>query len=192
MWSAIMEQGKMARFRVREVFSGPKLETVDVWTDFICGVGFQEGESYLVYASRGNENRLEARGCSWTERISDAGDDLAYLHFIQYEGNAARIFGFATTSQLDLDRAQLWDGVTSPLDGLLVQVHSQSGLRYAYTDRRGRCVFDGLEEGNYKLTVFHRDYPENTTVLAGPREVHVNPRGRVSELFVIQSETRPK
>ena len=47
-FEAIMERGKKARFRVSEIFSGPELKTVDVWTDFTCGDRFQEGEFYLV------------------------------------------------------------------------------------------------------------------------------------------------
>ena len=131
--------------------------------------------------------RLENGMCSPTKRLSDAGDDLVYLHFVKHERNAARIYGFVTSRPTDLETAQLWDRVTSPLSDLVVQLHSEGRVRYAHTDGSGRYVLDGLEEGKHRLTVFHRDYPENTKVLAGPRDVHVKASGCVASYLLLKS-----
>ena len=47
----ILKDGKKVKFRVGEAFRGTNTETVEVWTDVSdCGVSFQKGEFYLVYA----------------------------------------------------------------------------------------------------------------------------------------------
>jgi len=194
IFEGIFRDGKKVRFRVGEVFRGTKTETVDVWTDFTdCGVRFQEGESYLVYAYQSDRNRLEARACSRTRRLLDAGENLAYLYFMQHGGNSTgRIYGFATSNRSDLNTPRFWDTVASPIPGLTVELRFKTNARHVHTDRNGRYVFDGLEERKYELSVFPRRYPEDTKILAGPREVHVNARGCVTELFLVPSENRLK
>ena len=44
-----------------------------------CGYHFEVGESYLVYAYRSNENKLETNICQRTRSLVDAKDDLRLL-----------------------------------------------------------------------------------------------------------------
>ncbi len=47
-----------------------------------CGYDFQIGETYLVYANdEEGADYFFTSTCMRTKRISDAGDDLAYLYF---------------------------------------------------------------------------------------------------------------
>src|SRR6185295_14103296 len=107
----ILNHGKRIRFKVRTVFRGKEEETLEVWTPFgDCGFNFQVGETYLVYADDDEESDVMTTGvCTRTRRLSDAGDDVAYLFFYHnYGGEGARLEGFVTSDaryQLDLNAA---------------------------------------------------------------------------------------
>ena len=69
-----------ATLRVSEVWKGPERETLEVSTssqETACGVPFEEGREYLVYAYGGQG--LETDLCSQTKPLSEAGTDLAVL-----------------------------------------------------------------------------------------------------------------
>ena len=100
LFNSLIESGRRAHFKVKEVFRGPKGDSIEVWSDFSdCGFHFQTGETYLVYADRDNDKaRFETSACSLTKRLSDAGDDLAYLFFFQSGGaESARLNGIVTS-----------------------------------------------------------------------------------------------
>lgn len=60
---------------------------MEVRTDFFMGYSVTSvGETYLVYAHRGQGRRFEMERCGRTARFSSSGDDLAYLHFIRHGG----------------------------------------------------------------------------------------------------------
>ena len=72
-------------FRVSESWKGAGGETVDVQTavsDASCGYPFDEGEGYLVFASKGiffEEGELEVGLCGSTKPLSKARAELAAL-----------------------------------------------------------------------------------------------------------------
>jgi hypothetical protein len=77
-------------------------EFLDVWTTAgDCGFNFQLGETYLVYAN--NEEGADyyfTSVCMRTKRLSDAGDDLAYLFFYKNQAeDSSRLDGFATSDR---------------------------------------------------------------------------------------------
>src|SRR5262249_40454290 len=112
LFYGILGQGKMIRLRVRTLFKHTREDGADeddtpqhieVWTPFgNCGYDFQPGETYLVYADEDEETDLLSTGvCTRTRRLSDAGEDLAYLYFLKEQPEkSARIEGFATTNEL--------------------------------------------------------------------------------------------
>lgn len=87
------EQGPIMRsdapetvtLRVSETWKGAGGETVDVQTavsDASCGYPFNEGDSYLVFASKGifyEEGELEVGLCGSTKPLSEARAELAAL-----------------------------------------------------------------------------------------------------------------
>jgi len=137
---------------VKTTFRGEAPE--EVWTDSgDCGYDFQVGETYLVYADEDEEtDRINTSVCYRNRRLSDAGDDLAYLFFYKNGGDeSARLEGFVTSDefyQRDLDKAHDPEKVKLPAAGVILELNSGQGRRYAESDRDGRFVFDGWPEEN--------------------------------------------
>ncbi len=151
----------------------------DIETPFgECGFDFQEGETYLVYATSDEDSDvLSTSGCSRTRRLSDAGEDLAYLFFYKNRPEeSARLEGFATTDtlyQTRLDRMHDLETVKAPAAGIVVELQSDRMARYAESDDTGKFVFDGLLQGDYKVSAFAPGFPVETHLLAGPEPIHI-------------------
>ena len=169
-------------------------DTLDVWTPFgECGYDFQAGETYLVYANydEGSTNSLSTDVCTRTRRLSDAGEDLAYLFFYKDHPASSRLEGFATTDELyRLTYDHLHDPQTmkSPVAGVVIELQSDHLTRFTETDRAGRFVFDGLPEGNYKLSAYADGYPVNPSLLAGPQAFHVEAKGCSLQVLLLPKE----
>jgi hypothetical protein len=160
----------------------------DVWTALDdCGYDFQIGETYLVYASDDEFGDYFFTGsCTRTRRLSDAGEDLAYLFFYKDRPEeSARVEGFASTERLDLDPQHDPETVKSPVAGVIVELRSDRLKRYAESDKRGRFLFDGLPEGNYQLSAFASGYPSNAQLLAGPKPLHVKAKSCAAQLLLL-------
>ena len=131
LFYSIVAQGQRVRLKVKTTFRGEMdEESVDVWTDSgDCGYDFQVGETYLVYADEDEETgRMNTSVCYRDRRLSDAGDDLAYLFFYQNGGDeSARLEGFVTSDELyqrDLDRAHDPERVKLPSPGVILELNS--------------------------------------------------------------------
>jgi hypothetical protein len=197
-----LDRGMQVRLKVKKIFkhedddddspknAGPKnpkdddkqkeaSDFLEVWTTFgDCGYDFQVGETYLVYTFNDEfSNYLFTSSCTRTRRLSDAGEDLAYLFFYaDRPEESARLEGFTTTerlSQRDFDHLHDPETVKSPVAGVIVELQSDRLKRFAQSDRNGRFVFDGLPEGDYKVTAFAGGYPLNAQLLAGPTPLHI-------------------
>jgi hypothetical protein len=164
---------------------------LDVWTSAgDCGYDFQIGETYLVYAN--NEEGADyffTSTCMRTKRLSDAGDDLAYLYFYKNQPEASsRLEGFATSdrqSQLAINPMHDSAAIGSPFPGLIFQLQSKGLTHYAESDSNGRFVFDGLPEGSYQLSVFASGYPKTNQLLAGPRRLQMKEKSCARQVFVL-------
>ncbi len=191
----ILDHGKRVRLRVKTVFRGElgdddaPAKTVEIWTAFgDCGINFQVGETYLVYADEDEEsNTMTTGACTRTRRLSDAGDDLAYLYFYKNEGdNAGRLEGFVTGDLLflrDLDMAQYTGRIAAPV-AAVVELKSGGRSRYAESDDRGRFVFDGLPAGDFTVNAYAPGFPAVTRQLAGPKMVRMDKRGCATQVLV--------
>lgn len=192
---ALFERGRRIRFKVKQTFRGPKDDFIEVWSDFSeCGFYFQTGETYLVYARRDRDQRLLATGgcTSRTKRLSDAGDDLAYLFFYEKGGaESLRLNGFVTSNEEDLPWARIWDGVLHPVHDVVVALKSERELRYTSPDREGRFVFDGIAPGEYNLSVFDLGYPGQPNLLQGPKAVDMRANGCANEVLVVPPKSVP-
>ena len=152
-----------------------KLESVVVETAFgDCGVDFQAGETYLVYAnSDESSGKFFTGSCSRTRRLSDAGQDLAFLSFYKENRKESSQFeGFVTSNprySLDFDYRHYRNAVASPVSGVVIKLESSTLTRYAESDAGGRFVFDGLREGDYRTSVYTGEYPLDVQLLAGPK-----------------------
>lgn len=199
--------GMRVNFRVKTLFKHendddqkPASEDLlEVWTPFgDCGYDFQAGETYLVYANNdeGSANSLSVDSCSRTRRLSEAGEDLAYLFFYKDQPTAStRIEGFATTDELyrtTFDRMHDPQTIRSPVAGVTVELESDRLTRFTEADRNGRFVFDGLREGDYKLSAFAPGYPMNPQVLAGPQAFHADSKSCSLQVLLLPKERPDK
>lgn len=187
---AALERGIRVHFKVITVFaehdddddddkSGAKrMEFADVWTDAgDCGFDFIPGETYLVYAvSDERSDKLETTRCTRTRRLSDAGEDLSYLYFVEHAGAAAaRVEGFITSNRKELvpDRFHYSGRIGSPVAGSVVELRSGDKVRYATTDAGGRFVLDGVTEGAYRVSAFQEGYPAMVRPIAAAVDLQV-------------------
>jgi hypothetical protein len=195
----ILDHGKRVRLRVKTLYrngdddvdddDAPK--TIEVWTAFgDCGFHFQMGETYLVFGDADEESDvISTDACSRTRRLTDAGDDLAYLYYWKNFGDeAARLEGFVTSDLLYLkhrDAAHYSDRIASPVAKAVVQLKNADRTRYAESDERGRFVFDGLPEAEYTITVFTAGYPASQKALTAPKQVPIGKKACVTDVMVV-------
>ena len=197
LFYSILSQGRRARFKVKSAFRGDEDEdkTVDVWTGFDdCGIDFQTGETYLVYADDDEESgRIETDRCSRTRRLTDAGADLPYLFFYRDNDDAGRLEGFVTFNSLyqrDLDKLHDPESIASPAAEAVVELVSKAGARYTTTDSGGRFLFDGLKEGAYQVTVYEKGYPATVHQIAGPKDIEIAEKGCANTVLVAAPSQR--
>src|ERR1035438_2806166 len=195
----ILDHGKRVRLPVKTVFRGEldaddddddaPAKTVEVWTAFgDCGIDFQAGETYLVYADDDEESNIMTTGaCTRTRRLSDAGDDLAYLYFYKnYGDSAGRLEGFVTGDllfQRDLDPNHYSGHIGAPV-AAVVELKSGGGARYTESDEKGRFVFDGLPAGDFTVSAYAPGFPAETRHLAGPKTVRMEKRACATQVLV--------
>ena len=194
----ILDHGKRVRLRVKTVFRGDLADddddddaakTVEVWTAFgDCGINFQAGETYLVYADDHEESNIMTTGsCTRTRRLTDAGDDLAYLYFYKnYAENSGRLEGFVTADLLflrDLDPAHYTGSIGAPV-AAVVELKSAERARYTESDTHGRFVFDGLAAGDFTVSAYAPGYPAEIRLLAGPKPVRMEKRACATQVLV--------
>ncbi len=150
-----------------------------VWTpSFDCGVEFQAGETYLVYASMDEDaDTVETDLCMGTRRLSDAGADLPYLSFVQIDPKkSGHLDGFVTSDSAVKASPPESDRIPSPVAGVLIELTFDDEVRYATSNQEGRFVFDGLADDSYKLAGYRSEYPDPTQLVAGPDELKIKPK----------------
>ena len=194
----ILDHGKRVRLRVKTLYRNgddddvdddDAPETIELWTAFgECGVHFQVGETYLVYADSDEESDvITTDACSRTRRLSDAGDDLAYLYYWKNFDDAAQLEGFVTSDllyQRDRDLMHYSDRIGAQVPGIVVQLKGPDRTRYAETDEHGRFVFDGLPEAAHTLTGFAAGYPTVQQAVTAPKEVRIEEKACASEVLI--------
>ncbi len=201
LFDASLSGGLRVRFKVRTFFKHGEDDDDEDDDDYLevstpfgdCGIDFQVGETYLVYADNEESSGvLSTTVCARTRRLTDAGEDLAYLTF--YKGRreeSTRLEGFTTTDysyQLDLDKMHDPTTMRSPVPGVVLELRSERLLRYATSDGKGRFVFDGLVGGEYSLSAFHRGYPANGSLLGGPQALSIESKSCALAVLVLPKD----
>jgi hypothetical protein len=198
----ILDHGKRVRFTVRTLYRNGEDDedesdddaaaprTLQIWTAFgECGVNFQVGEAYLVYADSDEESDVvTTTACHRTRRLSEAGDDLAFLYFRKNQPKqSARLEVFVTSDVAALkqrDGQHYSERIAAPAQGATVVVDDGARRVRVAVDEYGRAVFDGLTPGDYRISVFAPGYPQEQRVLVEPRKVLLDKRGCGVEVLV--------
>ncbi len=195
-------QGRMAHFSVKTLFrlqddddakpaskdddeDAPK--TLDIWTSSgDCGVDFQVGETYVVYALEDEDSgKLETSICMRTRRLSEENGDLAFLYFMKNGGAAStRLEGFVSASFSDQNLPRYENQVSSPSPGGLIELDDGATRRYTQSESDGRFIFDGLKEGDYRLSLLAPGYPQAPRTVILSRSFHAAPNACVRQIFV--------
>lgn len=135
---------------------------LDIWTSSgDCGIDFQVGETYLVYAVEDEDSgKLATSVCMRTRRLSEEQGDLGYLYYLQNDPKqSTRVEGFVSTSFADQNLPRYEDSVSAPSGGALLELDGGSAPRYARSDPEGRFYFDGLGAGSYRLSLLAPGFP---------------------------------
>ena len=166
-------------------------DSFDVWTAFgECGYDFQVGETYLVYANEEEgSNYFFTSSCMRTKRLSEAGEDLAYLFFYKNQPEqSSRLEGFATSDwngQRTVDPLHDPTKISAPVAGVIVRLQSDRFIRYAESNGDGRFLFDGLGKGTYQLSVFASGYPMTNQLLSGPRTLAIKEKSCSRQILLL-------
>jgi len=178
------------RLRVSEDFRGADGENFELQTGFgygDCGVPFEVGETFLVYANRVEEgsNRWKTSVCSGTRRINADEQDLRTLRELKAgQQFVPRIYG--NLMHYDYDNP---DG--TPIAGARITLSREGKiLKETQTDREGRFLFKGLKNGKYLVDVpSHHFSILNSN--SGEKEINL-PKSGCADLQLSLEKTQEK
>jgi hypothetical protein len=164
---------RLVRLEVAQIFRGEltaEAEVVTGWGGGDCGYRFNDGETYLVYASRSKQDqRLHTSICTRTRPISQAAEDLNYIRNLHSMDAGAVIFGKVNKHNykakegeafsLPVSSANLIDAVGQPVADLPLHIRGAPSdirnintFRKAKTNAEGRFEFDEpVPPGDYLL-----------------------------------------
>jgi hypothetical protein len=132
---------RVARLQVKDELSGvdgqKEIEVASGLGD--CAYTFEPGQTYVVYAHKNAEGRLETSSCARTRRLEQAAEDLAYFRAMA---------GAPATSEI-LVRTS-YPGVSAKA-GVSIVAESQESRHTAQTDSAGNVRFAGLPPGEYRI-----------------------------------------
>ena len=163
----------VAHFAVDEAFRGVEVKEIEIVADYESlptpvkgpnggqlfrmtsgsGCGYKEfrlGQQFLVYGYRDERNNeLLARGCSRTQPLVAAKEDLAYIRGLSSAQPGGTILGVVKERVLDPKNYDL--RLVGPIKGVKVSIEGEGRVLEASTDGEGRYSVSGLAPGRYKV-----------------------------------------
>ena len=166
----------LAHFTVEEPLKGIKSQTADVSTGGgggDCGIPFEKGQLYLVYAYRsesealsssisrtvtndgrpGKAAQLSANICSRTHLLENAIDDVELIRGLVKGKRETRVFGSIDEYAQKLGEYEYNTGLVGPMTNVKLIAQSASDRYETTTDQKGRYRISNLKPGDYKLSV---------------------------------------
>ncbi|MCX6620996.1 MAG: carboxypeptidase-like regulatory domain-containing protein [Acidobacteria bacterium] len=137
---------KRVKLRVSESFTAAAADSIELFTGMgggDCGIPFEQGGSYLVFAFREEEKagRWMSTTCSGTSQLLDAEEDVRTLRARKARMTIPpRIHGTVS-------------GGGQPLANVRVKISGEPAEQTAFTDERGRFVFNDLLPTRYRVTM---------------------------------------
>lgn len=199
----ITSQMAYARLSVLETFKGISEKEIRMWQGTgsgDCSFVFEQGESYLIYASFDEETKLHHTNiCTRSRPLAYAADDLDYLRGQPASDSVTRLSG--TLIRLDYSEEGVKEQPPELLSGIKVAAVNEQGQRFeAITDGNGFYKITGLPAGLYKvwpelpshlsLAYGSKDKFEITDKGCAAADFMTRTDGRISGL-VIDSDGRP-
>jgi hypothetical protein len=199
----LQSEGRVAHFRVWTMFKdggdddddNSIPQSLDVWTSSgECGIDFQGGETYLIYAVQDEDSaKLTTGSCMRTRRLADEKGDLAYLYFLKNDqAGSSRLEGFVSTDVSDQGVPRYQDAISSPTSGATVELDAGDNRRYTQSDVEGRFFFDGLKEGDYKLSLIAPGFPLSPRTVLATRAFHAEQNSCPRQIIVAPPNATPK
>src|SRR5215813_8918066 len=143
---------RLVRFEVVSTFRGElkaKAEVVTGLGGSDCGYRFNDGETYLVYARRNEQDqRLYTSTCTRTRPLSRAAEDLEYIRNLPYTDAGAVIFGKIDKHNY---KAKEGEAFSLPVSFADLIIEGKSLRIEARTDEQGGYRITGLAPGSYTV-----------------------------------------
>lgn len=187
-------QQNLIRFDVAQVYRGDpaaQLEVVTGQGDSDCGYGFRLGQTYLVYAHKGEDGKLYTGICTRTRSLAEADDDLAYFRAL---AAAKRDVGFIS-GKIERRNHQHKEGDAwrLPVADAELVIEGAGARVERRTDARGAYRVEGLAPGKYTVTLkIPKGLTDGMEKDSATRvsEVEVAARGCAVTGFWLESDTR--
>jgi len=159
------------KFSVEQAYLGVTGSEIEISTGRgggDCGVTFQTGTRYLVYAYR-YKNQLTTSICTRTKTFDKAAEDVAFLGTLSSAAPGVTISG-SLTYHPDERRAN----VKGLGPDVLITIEGESEKKEIRPDARGEFRVTGLAPGKYKLTL---RLPETLATERNEAELNLSDRG---------------
>jgi hypothetical protein len=169
------------QFTVNQSFRGVTTPEIGVIVGMTsCGIGFEVGQQYLVYAYRHDikKEMLSTNKCSRTRPINSAAEDLEYIHGLSKAQPGGSILG----EIFQENRTQNGILPSLPLEGVKVTIEGQGKSVTVATNSEGKFHASSLPAGSYKVRV---SPPEGLSAGKNESEIKVADRGCASVLFLM-------
>jgi hypothetical protein len=177
-------------FEISENIFGSKKQQIKVQNKvggFGCGVEFERGETYLIFANGDEAKGFGTSFCHGNLPLSYAREELNNLRNLPKTGSGGMLFG----QVWDFITKREGDGIRFGLPGIKINIQEKGGsgkIYQAVTDVRGN--FESLlPEGIYKLTPVVPVYAELETYSDRENLTFVKDRGCTREVFSMRNKS---
>jgi hypothetical protein len=146
------ENGRRVTFQIEQVERGESAPTMTVRASGfeVGGLSFDVGARYVVYVYGAGDQKFVAT-CGRTRLASEAQEDLAYFREMKAGAPGGRIFGSVRHEEPDYVAHGTRD--RGPIAGLMIRLQGHGLNRERSTSNDGAYEFDGLQPGEYTLTL---------------------------------------
>ncbi len=163
------------KFSVEQSYLGVAGSEVEIFTGRgggDCGLVFQTGQRYLVYAYR-SKDKLTTSICTRTKPFSKATEDLAFLGTLSSAAPGVTIYGRVSRHpDYEPKRSEVKSEPLSP--DILITIEGESEKKEIRPDAEGRFRVSGLRPGKYQLAL---RLPETLTTARNEEVLNLSDRG---------------
>lgn len=151
--SGELDWGPMAyKFSVEQAYLGVAGSEVEIFTgrgSSDCGVTFQTGQRYVVYADR-YKDKLTTNTCMRTKPFNEASEDIAYLGTLSSAPQGVTIYGTVGYPPVGPNRP---DKIEPLSPDISIAIEGEAVQKEIRLDAEGRYRVSGLKPGRYKVAL---------------------------------------